>query len=74
MLFARLAFYDKFVLKYFKRRKHMERWLRLIEQFEKNGYKPQDIQRIVILYEMMKENDRLLKEAMEKEHEHTNQN
>jgi DNA-binding transcriptional MerR regulator len=51
----------------------MDRWLRLIEQLKENGYKPQDIQRIVMLYEMMQESDRLLKEAMEKEHEHTNQ-
>jgi DNA-binding transcriptional MerR regulator len=52
----------------------MDKWLNLIKQFKENGYKPHDILRIVMLYEMTKENDRLLKEAMEKEHEYSNQN
>jgi DNA-binding transcriptional MerR regulator len=73
MVLLVIPIYDKYVLKYLKRRKQMDRWLMLIKQFEENGYKPHDIQHIVMLYEMMQESDQLLKEAMEKEHERTNQ-
>jgi hypothetical protein len=48
-------------------------WQKLIENFIGNGYKPHDIQRIVMVYEMTKENDELLKktlEAEENEHNH----
>jgi hypothetical protein len=45
-------------------------WMNLIEQFEKNGYTPQDIQRIVMVYEMTKENDELLKKSFEVVNEH----
>jgi hypothetical protein len=39
--------------------------MKLIEQFKENGYKPNDIQRIVMVYEMAKENDKLLKKTLE---------
>jgi DNA-binding transcriptional MerR regulator len=48
----------------------MDRWMKLIKQFEENGYKPQDIQRIVMVYEMTKENDELLKKTLEADNEH----
>lgn len=45
----------------------MNDWMKLIEQFEENGYKPQDIQRIVLFYEQTMANDKLLKEMYKKE-------
>jgi hypothetical protein len=51
-----------------------EKWQKLIENFIEIGYKPHDIQRIVMLYEMTKEHDELLRKTMEKENEHNNQN
>lgn len=44
-----------------------EKWTKLVEQFIEAGYGPHDIQRIVMVYEMAKENDDLLKKWMDKE-------
>lgn len=46
-----------------------EKWTELIEQFKDNGYKPHDIQRIVMFYEQTIENDRLLKKMYEEEND-----
>lgn len=46
------------------------KWQKLIENFIEMGYKPNDIQRIVMVYEMAKENDELLKKTLEAENEH----
>lgn len=43
------------------------KWAKLFKQFEVNGYKPNDIQRIVMVYEMYKENDTMLKKMFEAE-------
>jgi hypothetical protein len=48
------------------------KWQKLINNFIENGYKPNDIQRIVMVYEMAKENDELLRKTLE--NEHINQN
>lgn len=47
-----------------------EKWIKLIEQFVENGCTPQDIQRIVMVYEMAKENDEALKKMNENENHH----
>lgn len=41
------------------------KWMELVEGFEENGYKPSDIQRIVMVYEMAREHDEMLKEMIE---------
>lgn len=43
------------------------KWMNLFIQFEESGYKPEDIKRIVMVYEMTKENDEMLKEMFENE-------
>jgi hypothetical protein len=49
-----------------------EKWKKLIEQFEKNGYTPKDIQRIVHFYDLTMETDKMLKKSYEdEENEHT---
>lgn len=44
-----------------------DKWKKLIEQFKDAGYRPEDIQRIVMVYEMVRENDEFLKGLKEKE-------
>jgi hypothetical protein len=44
-----------------------EKWQKLIENFKEMGYKPHDIKRIVMLYEMYQENDDLLKRTLDNE-------
>lgn len=47
-------------------------WMELFEDFEENGYKPSDIQRIVMVYEMTREHDEMLKKMLEeKSRKHT---
>ncbi|WP_419956559.1 hypothetical protein ACN6MT_03110 [Neobacillus niacini] len=49
-----------------------EKWKKLIEQFERNGYTPKDIQRIVHFYDVTMETDKMLKNLYEdEENEHT---
>lgn len=50
------------------------KWEKLIEQFIEAGYTPWDIQRIVMLYEMTRENDEALKRMMGQEKENANIN
>jgi hypothetical protein len=47
-------------------------WKALIDNLIELGYKPNDIKRIVMLYEMAKDNDELLRKTLE--NEHINQN
>ncbi|MCL6573981.1 MAG: hypothetical protein K6T88_20240 [Bacillus sp. (in: Bacteria)] len=48
-----------------------EKWIKLIKQFEGEGYTPGEIQRIVWLYEMMKYQDEKSKDLFEDdENEH----
>lgn len=42
-----------------------KKWLELCEGFEESGYKPSDIQRIVMVYEMSREHDEMLKKMLE---------
>jgi hypothetical protein len=42
-------------------------WYSLIEQCTEKGYGPHDVQRIVLLYEMMKDQDEKLKEEFYQE-------
>jgi tRNA A37 N6-isopentenylltransferase MiaA len=44
-----------------------EKWKKLIQQFEENGYTPNDIQRIVHFYDVMMETDKKLKKLYEDE-------
>jgi hypothetical protein len=44
-----------------------DRWRILVEQFEGSGYSPHDVQRMVMLYESMKEQDDKLKDTFEQE-------
>lgn len=46
------------------------KWRKLIENFIEMRYKPSDIQRIVMVYEMTKEHDELLKKTIESKNEH----
>jgi hypothetical protein len=48
-----------------------DKWQKLINNFIELGYKPHDIQRIVMVYEMAKEHDELLKKTLEAENEHS---
>lgn len=49
-----------------------EKWKKLIQQFEENGYTPSDIQRIVHFYDVTMETDKMLKKLYEdEENEHT---
>lgn len=49
-----------------------EKWKKLIEQFEKNGYTPNDIRRIIHFYDVTMETDKMLKKLYEdEEDEHT---
>jgi hypothetical protein len=47
-----------------------KKWITLINNFIEMGYRPEDIQRIVMVYEMTKEHDDLLRKTLEAEHEH----
>lgn len=52
-----------------------EKWKKLIEQFEENGYTPRDIQRIVHFYDVTMETDKMLKKLYEdEENERTDSN
>jgi hypothetical protein len=42
-----------------------EKWKKLIQQFEENGYTPSDIQRIVHFYDVTMETDKMLKKLYE---------
>jgi hypothetical protein len=42
-----------------------EKWKKLIQQFEENGYSPSDIQRIVHFYDVTMETDKMLKKLYE---------
>jgi hypothetical protein len=44
-----------------------EKWKKLIQQFEENGYTPIDIQRIVHFYDVTMETDKMLKKLYEDE-------
>ncbi|WHY01346.1 hypothetical protein [Neobacillus sp. DY30] len=44
-----------------------EKWKKLIQQFEENGYTPNDIQRIVHFYDVTMETDKMLKKLYEVE-------
>jgi hypothetical protein len=48
-----------------------DKWQKLIENFIEMGYKPSDIQRIVMVYEMTKKNDELLKKTLETDNEYS---
>jgi hypothetical protein len=41
-----------------------EKWMKLFMDFEESGYDPKDIKRIVMVYEMTRENDEMLKEML----------
>jgi hypothetical protein len=45
----------------------IENWNKLIEQFDRNGYTPQDVQRIVHFYDLMTETDKRLKKLYKDE-------
>ncbi|MEH7093919.1 hypothetical protein [Neobacillus vireti] len=50
-----------------------EKWEKLIENFEENGYTPRDIQMIVHFYDMMKEQHKIMKKYYEDDNiEHNN--
>jgi hypothetical protein len=44
-----------------------EKWKKLIQQFEENGYTPSDIQRIVHFYDVTMETDKMLKKLYKEE-------
>lgn len=44
-----------------------EKWMKLIEGFEENGYTPGEVQRIIMYYEMTKDIDEKLKMLFEEE-------
>ncbi|WHZ03409.1 hypothetical protein QNH48_01540 [Neobacillus sp. YX16] len=44
-----------------------EKWKKLIQQFEENGYTPRDIQMIVHFYNVTMETDKILKKMYEDE-------
>jgi hypothetical protein len=44
-----------------------EAWLKLINQFKKNGYTPSEVQRIVHFYDLMIETDKKLKKLYKDE-------
>lgn len=44
-----------------------EKWKKLIENFEENGYEPEVIQMIVHFYDMMKEQHKIMKKLYEEE-------
>lgn len=42
----------------------MKKWMELFADFEESGYTPSDIKRIVMVYEMSREHDEMLKEML----------
>jgi hypothetical protein len=44
-----------------------EKWKKLIQQFEENGYTPSDIKRIVHFYDVTMETDKMMKKLYEDE-------
>ncbi|MEY2196885.1 hypothetical protein AB7942_29870 [Neobacillus sp. BF23-41] len=44
-----------------------EKWMKLIEECETNGYTPGEVQRILMYYEMTKDIDNKLKKLFEDE-------
>ncbi|MEH7503314.1 hypothetical protein V7152_15095 [Neobacillus drentensis] len=44
-----------------------EKWNKLIEGFEENGYTPEEVQRIIMYYEMTKDIDEKLKKLYEED-------
>lgn len=51
------------------------KWIKLIDQFEKNGYTPKDVQRIVHFYDVLMDTDKRLKDLYEdEENDCTNRN
>lgn len=44
-----------------------EKWKKLIEQFDENGYTPHDVQRIVHFYDVMMDTDKRLKKLYKEE-------
>jgi type II secretory pathway component PulF len=44
-----------------------EKWIKLMEELEENGYTPYEVQRIIMYYEMTKNMDENLKKLFEEE-------